>query len=167
MIDIVTKAKNLFLPSPLELDGKKEVLRKSCLNCMRLTTDLQKKLPLNSFFVNCCYIHLQKKNDNALKSITCIAQDITKALSQVLFDVCSKNTSPEEVCDAFRSERRLYQTEKIKEEHCCCTAAAISGRKLGKCFFLCWVGKHIWEQCSTQIWHWKSCASYRKSSRFQ
>ena len=73
---------------------------------------------------------MQKKNDkNALESITYIAQDIIKALSQVLVNVFPKLTSPEEVCDAFRSEWRLYQTEKIKEEHCRCTTAAVSERK--------------------------------------
>ena len=97
---------------------------------MRLTTeDLQKKLPLNSFFRNCCYIQLQKKYDkNALESITCIVQDITKALLQVLVNVFPKNTSPEEIRDTFRFEWRLYQTEEIKE-HCCCTTAAVSERK--------------------------------------
>ena len=50
MIDIGTKAKSLFLPSS-ELQEKEEVPWKDCLNCVRLTTeDLQKKLPLNSFF---------------------------------------------------------------------------------------------------------------------
>ena len=95
MIDIGTKAKSLFLPSPLELDEKEEVFRKDCLKSMRLATqDFQKKLSLNSFFRNCCYIQFQKNNDkNGLESITCIAQDITKALTQVYL-----NTSPEEVC---------------------------------------------------------------------
>ena len=41
-------------------------------------------------------------------------------------------SSPEEVCMkkyAFRSVWRLYQMEEIKEEHCCCTTAAVLGRK--------------------------------------
>ena len=124
MVDIGTKAKSLFLPSPLELDEKEEVFQKDYLNCMGLKTeDARKKLPLNSFFRNFCYIQLRKRNDkNALESITCIAQDISKALSQVLVNV------PEEICDAFRSEWMLYQAEEIKEEHCCCTIATVSGR---------------------------------------
>ena len=59
---------------------------------------------------------MQKKNDkNALESITYIAQYVTKALSQGLVNVFPKNASPEEVCNPFRSEWRLYQTEEIKE----------------------------------------------------
>ena len=61
--------------------------------------------------------------------MTCIAQDLTKALSEVLVHVFPKNTSPEEVCDTFRSEWRLYQTEEIKEEHCYSTTPAVSGQK--------------------------------------
>ena len=131
MIDIGTKAKSLFLPSPSELQEKEEVPWKDCLNCVRLTTeDLQKKLPLDSFFWNCSYIQLQKKDDkNTLESIIGIAQDITKALLQVLVNVFSKNTSPEEVCDASRSKWRLYQMEEIKEEHCCCTTVVVLGWK--------------------------------------
>ena len=131
MIDIGTKVKSSFLPFLLELDKKEEVFRKDCLDCMRLTSeDLQKKQSLNFFFGNCCFIQLHKKNDkNTIESITCIAQDITKALSQVPANVFLKSTSPEEVCDAFKSEWRLYQTEEIKEEHYCCTTAVLSTRK--------------------------------------
>ena len=51
MIDIGTKAKSLFIPSPLASDKKEEAFRKDCLNCICLTAeDLQKKLPFNSFF---------------------------------------------------------------------------------------------------------------------
>lgn len=97
-----------------ELDGKK-VFWKDCLNCMGLTTeDFQKKLPLNCFFRNCCYIQLQKKNDNVLESITSITQDITKALLQVLVNVFPKGASPEKVCDSFKSGWRLYQTKSKK-----------------------------------------------------
>ena len=39
MIDIGTKAKILFIPSPLELDEKEEVFRKDCFNCMCLTAE--------------------------------------------------------------------------------------------------------------------------------
>ena len=83
MMDIGTKAKSLFLPSPLELGEKEDGFQKDCLNCMRLTKE---DLQLTTFFRNCCYIQLQKKNyKNALESITCIAQDVTtKSLSQVL-----------------------------------------------------------------------------------
>ena len=131
MIDIGTKAKNLFIPSPLELSKKEEVFRKDCLNCMCLTAeDLQKKLPFNSFFQNCSFIQLLKKNDkDTLESVTCIAQDLTKALSEVLVHVFSRHTSPEEVCDTFRSEWRFYQIEEIKEEYCYSTTPAVSGRK--------------------------------------
>ena len=60
MTDIGTKAKSLFIPSPLELD-KEEAFRKDCLNCMCLTAeDLQKKLPFNSFFRNCSCIQLRE-----------------------------------------------------------------------------------------------------------
>ena len=97
-----------------ELDGKK-VFWKDCLNCMGLTTeDFQKKLPLNCFFRNCCYIQLQKKNDNVLESITSITQDITKALLQVLVNVFPKGASPEKVCDSFKSGWRLFQTKSKK-----------------------------------------------------
>ena len=61
--------------------------------------------------------------------MTCIVQDLTKALSEVLVHVFPKSTSPEEVCDTFRSEWRLYQTEEIKEEHCYSTTPVVSGRK--------------------------------------
>ena len=61
--------------------------------------------------------------------MTCTTQDLTKALSEVLVHVFPKNTSPEEVCDTFRSEWKLYQTEEIKEEHCHSTTPAASGRK--------------------------------------
>ena len=92
MIDIGTKAKSLFIPSPLELDKKEEAFRKDCLNSMCLTAeDLQKKLLFNSFFRNCSFIQLLKKNDkDTLESVTCIAQDLTKALSEVLVHVFPK-----------------------------------------------------------------------------
>ena len=87
MIDIGTKAKSLFIPSPLELDKKDEAFWKDCLNCICLTAeDLQNKIPFNSFFRNCSFIQLLKKNDkDTLESVTCIAQDLTKALSKSLF----------------------------------------------------------------------------------
>ena len=62
-----------------------------------------------------------------IESVTCIAQDLTKALSEVLVHVFPKTTSPEEVCDTFRSEWRLYQTEEIKEEYCYSTTPVVSG----------------------------------------
>ena len=53
MIDIGTKDKSWFLPSPSELNEKEELFWKDCLKCMRLATEnFQKKLPLNSFFSN-------------------------------------------------------------------------------------------------------------------
>ena len=131
MIDIGTKVKSLCITSPLELDKKEEAFRKDCLNCMCLTAeDLQKKLPFNSFIRNCSFIQLLKKNDkDTLESVTCIAQDVTKALSDVLVHLFPKNTSPEEVCDTFRSAWRLYQTEEIKEDHCYSTTPAVSRQK--------------------------------------
>ena len=143
MIDIGTKAKSLFIPSPLDLDKKEEAFRKDCLNCMCLTAEgLQKKLPFNSFFRNCSFIQLLKKNDkDTLESVTGIAPDLTKALSEVLVHVFPENTSPEEVCDTFRSEWRLYQTEEIKEEHC--RFRTKTSIILGKCFFGSWFGKNI------------------------
>ena len=100
MIHIGTKAKSLFIPSPLELDKKEEAFRKDCLNCMCLTAeDLQKKLPFNSFFRNCSFIQLLKKNDkDTLESVTCIAQDLTKALSEVLVHVFPKKTIHQKKC---------------------------------------------------------------------
>ena len=92
--------------------------------------DLQKKLPFNSFLHNCTYINFQKKNEKgALEGMTNNVKDLTKAQSEVLVNVFPKKSSPEEVCDAFRSEWRLYQTEEIKEEHYCYTTATTSGRK--------------------------------------
>jgi len=131
MVDIGSKAKSLFLPSPLELTEKEEVFRKDCLKCTCLTAEnLQKKLPFNSFLHNCTYINFQKKNEKgALEGMTNNVKDLTKAQSEVLVNVFPKKSSPEEVCDAFRSEWRLYQTEEIKEEHYCYTTATTSGQK--------------------------------------
>ena len=131
MVDIGTKAKSLFPPSTFDLSETEESFRKDCLNCMQVTSKhLQKKLPLNSFFLNCGYLQLRKKNSKgALEGITNIAQDLTKALSEVLGNVFPGKTSSEEVCDSIRSEWRLYQTEVTKEEDFVFSNTTSCGRK--------------------------------------
>jgi hypothetical protein len=106
VIDIGTKAKSLFIISPLEMDENEKRFRGECLKCYQLTVEqLKIKLPLNSFLESCGYINPIKRNcAQALERITSLTRKVTKSLANVLADVFPKqDLTCDDVCDTIRT----------------------------------------------------------------
>ena len=116
-IDIGTKTKEIFLPSALDIDENEKKLRSDCLQAYRKTTEyLKSMLPFNPFIHNSAFINPENRNVNgSLIGISNLARMITSALPNVLTAVFLKkcDLTGEEVCDTWRTERSLYQTESI------------------------------------------------------